>query len=144
MQDLTKSSYIRRPATSKKPPGYRVWRPRPNGLGFHRSGSHRCAILLYEWDLFNGSILTDADFSGAVVTGACFPCMALAAGVGSRRRTGLTKEQLYSTASYQKRNLQGIDLAGNDLTGCDFSGQDLTNANLSGATLKHANLAGQP
>ena len=42
--------------------------------------------------------------------------------------SGFTKEQLYSTASYQQRNLRGIGLRGNDLTGWDFSGQDLTGA----------------
>ena len=43
-------------------------------------------------------------------------------------RSGFTREQLYSTASYQQRNLRGIGLSFNDLTGWDFSGQDLTGA----------------
>ena len=57
-------------------------------------------------------------------------------------RGGFTKEQLYSTASYQQKNLRGIGLSGNDLTGWDFSGQDLTGADLGGSTLTNANLAG--
>jgi uncharacterized protein YjbI with pentapeptide repeats len=59
----------------------------------------------------------------------------------------LTKEQLYSTASYQEKNLRGIGLSSSDLSGWDFSGQDLTNAYfgsdvLNEARLTNANLAG--
>jgi hypothetical protein len=56
---------------------------------------------------------------------------------------GFTKEQLYSTASYQQKNLQGIDLVGNDLTGWDFNAQDLRGAtlNLSGVTSRNAILS---
>ena len=74
--------------------------------------------------------LTNADLTGAVVTGAQF----LAS-------TGLTKEQLYSTASYLQHNLQGIGLSYNDLTNWDFSGQNLTGAGLS-STLTGANFMG--
>jgi uncharacterized protein YjbI with pentapeptide repeats len=56
--------------------------------------------------------------------------------------SGFTKEQLYSTASYQQKNLQGIGLGENDLTGWNFSGQNLTNADLRLSTLTNANLAG--
>ena len=38
---------------------------------------------------------------------------------------GFTKEQLYSTASYQAKNLAGIGLYSNGLSGWDFSGQNL-------------------
>jgi uncharacterized protein YjbI with pentapeptide repeats len=65
------------------------------------------------------STLTNADLSGAAVTGAGF--------FGTTSR-GFTKEHLYSTASYQQRNLQGISLGDNDLTGWDFSDQDLTSS----------------
>ena len=43
---------------------------------------------------------------------------------------GFTAAQLYSTQSYQAKDLSGIGLWGNDLTGWDFRGQNLTNANL--------------
>ena len=56
--------------------------------------------------------------------------------------TGFTKEQLYSTASYQAKNLTGIGLGQNDLSGWDFSGQNLTNADLYNSTLTNANLSG--
>jgi uncharacterized protein YjbI with pentapeptide repeats len=77
------------------------------------------------------STLTNANLSGAVVTRTSFAHTA-----------GFTKEQLYSTASYQSRNLQGIWLWNNDLTAWDFSGQDLTNAVLQDSTLANANLSG--
>ena len=83
------------------------------------------------------STITNANVSVALVTGTDFG------------GTGITKEQLYSTASYQSRNLQGIRLTGghiwprpNDLTGWDFTDQDLTNANLYLSTLTNANLSG--
>jgi uncharacterized protein YjbI with pentapeptide repeats len=63
------------------------------------------------------SDLSNANLTGAVVTGT-----------NLRYTTGFTKEQLYSTASYQAKNLQGIKLMGYDLSGWDFSGQNLTNA----------------
>ena len=81
----------------------------------------------------SAAILTNANLAGAVVTGA---------GFHATTSNGFTKEQLYSTASYQQRNLRGIGLSGNDLTGWDFSGQDLTGADFRSSTLTNANLAG--
>ena len=85
-------------------------------------------------DLGN-SRLTNANLTGAVVTGASF-------GRYDGQGTGITKEQLYSTASYQAKNLQGIGLRSNNLSGWDFSGQNLTNARLDRSTLTNANLTG--
>ena len=59
-----------------------------------------------------------------------------------RRGSGITLPQLYSTASYQQRNLRGIGLSGHDLTSGDFSGQDLTGADFACSTLTNANFAG--
>jgi uncharacterized protein YjbI with pentapeptide repeats len=96
------------------------------------SGIGLGANNLTGWD-FSGQDLTDAFFAfstmtaaklaGAIVTGASF---------GNTTSHGFTKEQLYSTASYQQSNLRGIELGGNDLTDWDLSGQDLTNAGLGG------------
>jgi uncharacterized protein YjbI with pentapeptide repeats len=91
------------------------------------AGSH-----LYGAD-FNSSTLTNANLAGTIVALARF------SGATSR---GFTKEQLYSTASYQQRNLLGIGLSFNDLTGWDFSGQDLSGASLGYSTLTNANLSG--
>jgi uncharacterized protein YjbI with pentapeptide repeats len=95
---------------------------------------------LAAWD-FSGQNLTSADLgrtnltgtnlSGAVITNASLGTV-----------SGLTKEQFYSTASYQQKNLREIDLSGNDFTGWDFSNQDLSRAGFEGAMLQSANLAG--
>jgi uncharacterized protein YjbI with pentapeptide repeats/CubicO group peptidase (beta-lactamase class C family) len=69
---------------------------------------------------FSGATLTDADFTGAEVRGAFFFAI----------DTGLTSAQLYSTASYQARNLMGIALTG-DLSDWNFAGQNLINARFS-------------
>ena len=52
-----------------------------------------------------------------------------------RQTEGFTEEQLYSTASFQSKDLRGIGLADLDMTAWDFRGQDLT-----GASLQHSNL----
>jgi uncharacterized protein YjbI with pentapeptide repeats len=95
----------------------------------------------------NGINLANANLTGAIVTGAAI--------------YDPTAAQLYSTASYQAKNLKGITLVGN-LAGWDFSGQNLTNAtfplndagngnvpiavltsaNLSGATVTGVNFSG--
>ena len=63
--------------------------------------------------------------TGCILTGATIEGASFAAG-GEQNHTGLTKEQLYSTASYQNKSLRGVRLDGNNLTGWDFSGQDVT------------------
>jgi uncharacterized protein YjbI with pentapeptide repeats len=92
---------------------------------------------------FDYTVLTDADLTDAIVVGASF-------GGGLARSGGLTKEQLYSTASYENRDLSGIDLGANgygwgyvgpnDLTGWNFASQNLTNANFSASTLTGVDL----
>ncbi len=99
-------------------------------------------ISLYAHDLSSGnfaaqdltdayfyySTLTGADFADAVVRGANF------------RATGLTPAQLYSTASYQARDLRGIALSGN-LAGWNLAGQNLINADFDKATLTGADFS---
>ena len=76
-----------------------------------------------------GADLTGAEITGAVVVGAILPL-------------GLTKEQLYSTESYQTGNLQGINLVfDNDATGWDFSDKNLARSILFG-TPKHIDFRG--
>ncbi|HEY7090752.1 MAG TPA: pentapeptide repeat-containing protein, partial [Tepidisphaeraceae bacterium] len=68
-----------------------------------------------------------ADFSGAVIIGAA---------IGS-----MTAQQLYSTASYQARNLQGF-ITVSDMTGWDLTNVNLTNANVSESMLTGTQFAG--
>lgn len=87
---------------------------------------------------FCGSTLTGADFTNANVRGANF---------GLTTSTGFIKKQLYSTVSYQWRDLTGIYLNDNNLSEWDFSGQNLTSAFfcdsvLAGALFNGANLTG--
>ena len=51
---------------------------------------------------------------------------------------GFSREQLYSTASYQQRNLRGIDFSTNNLQGWSLRGQDLTNARFGSSRLADA------
>jgi uncharacterized protein YjbI with pentapeptide repeats len=74
-----------------------------------------------------GGPLTEADFTDAEIRGASLYV--------------ITLDQLYSTASYQARNLTGVRTSG-DFTGGNFAGQDLTDADLSGATLTDADFTG--
>ena len=85
-----------------------LWKLNLTGANFEASNLAN-AILEF-------STLTGANLAGAVVTGT------------SLRNTtsrGFTADQLYSTASYQAKNLQGIGLHYNNLSGWDFSGQNL-------------------
>ncbi len=76
----------------------------------------------------SGANLSQANLTGAIVVYASFAS------------AGITRDQLYSTASYQAHNLNGIDLAGNNLAGVNLTGQDLGYANFSFATLTGADL----
>ena len=93
------------------------------------------------WDL-SGQDLTNAFFFGSTLTGTKFD-RATVNGTSFSGATshGLTKEQVYSTASYRQKNLQGIQLGGNDLTGWDLNSQDLSNAHLE-STLMNINMTG--
>jgi uncharacterized protein YjbI with pentapeptide repeats len=85
---------------------------------------------------FSEAYLTDADFNGAEIRGAKFDVYGYYGG------TGITLAQLYSTASYQVRDLSGISLIGNYHAGGDFTGQNLTNANFTNAFLTDADFTG--
>ena len=76
-----------------------------------------------------GAIVKDADFTGAIVTGT---------NLSDSTSRGFSRSQLYSTISYQDRNLVGIDLSRCSLSRWDFSGQDLTGARLRNSTILNA------
>lgn len=81
-------------------------------------------------DLTNASLssssLLDTNMTDSIVKGANF---------GSTVKRGFTNEQLYSTASYQEKDLNGIQLYWNDLSGWNFSKQYLVNSNFNGSTI---------
>jgi uncharacterized protein YjbI with pentapeptide repeats len=93
---------------------------------------------------FGDTTFANANFTDAVLQGASFGGAIYGA---SPTATGLTKEQLYSSASYKSKNLSEIDLSFNNLSGWDFTDQNISNAYfdsavLTGANLTHADLTG--
>jgi uncharacterized protein YjbI with pentapeptide repeats len=101
-------------------------------------------ISLRSNDLRSGNFvdqnLAGANFSHAELTGADFT-NAQVGGASLETARGFTAAQLYSTASYQDRDLTNIRLGGN-LSRWNFEGQNLTNAWLYGAMLQNANFRG--
>ena len=88
--------------------------------------------------------LTDANFSLATLNGANLDQAIISGAVfnAGRGTGGITKDQLYSTANYQSKNLRGVYLISHDLTDANLSGQDLTNARVSGSMLTGADFTG--
>ena len=80
---------------------------------------------------FSSSTLTDATWTGAVVNYASFY---------ETTSRGFTRAQLFATASYEAKNLQGIDLGNNDLSDWNFHGQNLADASMFGSTITNADL----
>jgi uncharacterized protein YjbI with pentapeptide repeats len=96
------------------------------------SGTNLRGANLTNADL-NAASLWNADLTGATITKVKFQFTAL---------KGFTKEQLYSTASHQQKNLQGVVFGPNNLSGWDFQGQDLRGANFAQSTISNANFSG--
>ena len=99
---------------------------------------------------FSGSELTNVDFSGADLTGSNFNAVGTLAGTDftdaevrgvTFDASGLSLQQIYSTASYQSGSLAGVRLWGLDLTGANFAGLDLTDAVLNNTRLAGADLS---
>ena len=94
------------------------------------------------WD-FSAQNLLGADLSHTTMDGVNLTqAVVIDAILRGVTAGGLTKEQLYSTASYQQKNLSGLDLSENDLTAWDFSGQNLTDARFDFTTLTGTNFTG--
>jgi uncharacterized protein YjbI with pentapeptide repeats len=94
-----------------------------NGFASNLTNADLSQANLADADFYNATV-TNADFSGAEVRGARF----LAFDYG----TVISLAQLYSTASYQTRDLTGIAIGWADLSGAEFTGQNLTKAKLFG------------
>ena len=93
------------------------------------SGIDLSLIDLSGWD-FSDQNLTGADLR-ADLQGAIF-ARAVIMNAGFML---LTKEQLYSTASYAKQDLGGVGLESHNMTGWNLAGQSLINASLSNSIL---------
>ena len=78
---------------------------------------------------FYGASFVGANLAGAVVHNANFDRDPNIAGVG------VTSAQLYTTSSYQSRDLSLISLGGNSLPGINLGGQNLTSAGFYQADL---------
>lgn len=95
---------------------------------------------------FYETILNSVNFSGADLTGAdlddtsVFDANFTNATVAHAKVPSLTQSQLYSTASYQSKNLEGINLGYRSIAGWDFTGCDLSGAamNVGGTILTNA------
>lgn len=77
-------------------------------------------------DLFQAQ-LTDVLMTDAIVSGTSF-----------RGVKGFSREQLYSTASYNAGDLRGIEFQYIDMTGWSFSGKDIAESSLRDANLSNA------
>ena len=73
--------------------------------------------------------LYGADFSNAIIDYADFT---------NTVQNGFTAQQLYSTQSYQQKNLPYVDFTDNIMTEWNFAGQNLTRDNFSVAGLQNA------
>jgi uncharacterized protein YjbI with pentapeptide repeats len=96
----------------------------------------------YNFINFQDARLSDADFTGAEVRGANFSRGYCRPGTACSRlpgwNVGITLAQLYSTASYQSRDLRRIDLTDNILVGGNFFALNLTDSRFYSATLTDA------
>ncbi len=99
---------------------------------------------------FGNTNLTNANLAGANLEGASFGYANMTnanlSGAVIRRAymyglNGFTAAQLYSTASYQARDLFGTQWSFDDLSGWDFSGQNVQNA-VFNATITGADFSG--
>jgi uncharacterized protein YjbI with pentapeptide repeats len=120
------------------------------GLAFNNLAGGNFADQNLSTANFSGATLSGADFTGAEIRSANFEFrVSIALGGGGDlilrgpevppTGTAITLAQLYSTASYQAKDLSGIGLRHNDLAGGNFAGQNLSNADFGGANLTDAN-----
>jgi uncharacterized protein YjbI with pentapeptide repeats len=93
--------------------------------------------------LLGNADLTNANLTGASITGANFNSGDLHFYSGGfHPDISISLPQLYSTASYQKKDLHGIQIDGIDLTDGNFTGQNLTDISIRWAVLTNADFGG--
>ena len=85
---------------------------------------------MYSYD--ENTILTNVIFANATIKGTNF---------NNTVQNGFTESQLYSTKSYQDKNLTGVKFGSNDLSGWKFNDQNLSSAYFAGAILTNSNFS---
>lgn len=95
---------------------------------------------LLDWTRFTGSDLSFANFTGTGLANVDFTDAVIAHANFSG--TNFIGAQLYSTRSYQEKDLRGLVLDNNYLSGGDFSGQNMTGASFLKSSLDNANFRG--
>lgn len=94
----------------------------------------------------SATTLTSSDLTGAAFFGANFTNVDISDAVIDRAHFAGTRDfapnQLYSTRSYQEKNLNGINLGDLDLSGWNFDGQSLKHASFNGAELNSTQFVG--
>lgn len=111
-----------------------------SGQNLAETWFHRCSLANAD---LSGANLKNVEFAAATLTGAKFDgSLVNEADFENTTSSGFTKEQLYSTASYQAKDLSRIRLFGNDLSGWDFRGQNLSGASFQNTNLTNADLTG--
>lgn len=113
--------------------------------GFDLRESRFTRVYLNDADL-GGADLTGASLYGSRLAGAIFDGAQIE-GASFEETEGLTPGQIYATASYQAKNLQGVNFGDRSLTGWDFAEQDmrgayLFSARLTGADFTNAKIQG--
>ena len=120
-------------------------------LSGSRFDSSKLTNAFFHFANLQDTNFTNADLSGAVLSHATLAnsdltgAVVVGTSLSGTTAHGFLKEQLYSTASYQVKDLRGIGLFDNDLTGWNFRDQNLTGAVLGflgGETLANADFRG--
>lgn len=87
-------------------------------------------------DLTNSSFymseLYGADFTNATIRGVSFRDL---------RGNSMTQSLIYSTRSYQEKDLRGVDFSNNSFSNWDFSGQNMANSSFAGGYVDNSNFS---
>ncbi|MFC1757740.1 pentapeptide repeat-containing protein, partial [Planctomycetota bacterium] len=90
---------------------------------------------------FRNSNLDGVDFEGATLFGTAFRDSIITnANLAHATDHGFTLQDLYSTGSYQQKNMSGVRLTSFDLSNANLSQSNLSRANIEGANLVNTSM----